>query len=189
MIKELRFPILIILTSFLTSYAVIKDNNKTDLDKVDNTNYSKLNGVYQDCAKVTEGHIYKDFFTTVLDKQSFWKIIHGYHPHYWYCKGNQDIKLEFKSSKRAVVSLFKGDSLVEKKIIRGNIKDGYFYRRPYFIAIPLIPFLFGYNTYRYKIGLNKDSSLIVDFKWNELIYAAVAGNRAKGESSSVFLRK
>ena len=188
MMKSLYFLLLSVIMSQLISCACIENINRTNLDKIDKLNYSKLNGRYFNPPKITEGHIYKDEVSTTLSPQPFWSIINGIHWVYKENRENKSIKLEFKSQKKAVVSLYEGDTLISKKVIRGYFRDGYFYRNPYFVASPLIPLLFGYNTYRYRIGLI-ENSLIIDLKWNVWVYAVASGDYSKGQTSSTFERK
>jgi hypothetical protein len=94
----------------------------------------------------------------------------------------------FKGQRKILISLYEKDSLIDQKKVKGKLKNGYFYRKPYFVGLPLFPLIYGYNTYRYRIGI-KDSSLVIDNKWNFWAFAVVAGNKSKGQSHSRFKRR
>ena len=77
---------------------------------------------------------------------------------------------------------------IDQRTIKGKMKNGYFYRRSYFFAMPLVPLFFGYKTYRYRIGVTKDS-IVIDSKWNYWMYVIFGGSTSKGESFSRFEKK
>ena len=56
------------------------------------------------------------------------------------------VHIQVINKKRIDFQLFEGDKLVKQKIIKGRIKNGFFYKRPILIIYPFIPLVFGYQT-------------------------------------------
>jgi hypothetical protein len=100
----------------------------------------------------------------------------------------QTVTIDFESNRKAVAKLWENGAVTKTKTLREQIKNGYFYRRPYFIAVPLFPLIFGYKTFRYRVGIEGDM-IVVDYKWNYWAFAIVAGNYGQGQSHSSFQRR
>jgi hypothetical protein len=180
----------ILIFGFLTTNcAVIKDNSARQVVPLERTDYEKLNGQFSNYPTSSDGIISRDMISKDYKSLTLWSQIVGFNE-----TGsketfeNQVVVLTFISDKRAKAELWENGQLKRSKKIHGEIKDGYFYRRPYFIAIPLVPLLVGYKTYRYRIGLS-DNSIVVDYKWNTWGFMVVAGNYSAGQSSSTFNKK
>jgi hypothetical protein len=172
-----------------TSCAVIKDNSVGHVFTLEKTDYIKLNGQFSNYPTTSDGVISRDMISKDFKTITLWSQLDGVNE-----IGsketfeNQIVILTFVSDKRAKAELWDNGKLKKTKKIRGEIKDGYFYRKPYFVAIPLVPLFFGYKTYRYRIGLS-DNSIVVDYKWNNWGFLVVAGNYSEGQSRSVFEKK
>lgn len=172
-----------------TSCAVIKDTPQAELIRLNSQNVTMLNGKYSNNPTYSEGTIYRELNgSRTYEPESFWSQIDGYEQggsqHTW---KEQTVGIEFVSDSKAIVSLYENGSLLKRKAIKGRIKDGYFYRRPYFFGVPFVPLFFGYKTYRYRFGLS-DDKLILDYKWNLWAFAVLAGQSGKGQSHSRFIR-
>jgi hypothetical protein len=100
-----------------------------------------------------------------------------------------DIQIDFLSDKKIRVSLMLNDSVLSSKKIKGQFKDGYFYKRPYSVMIPLFPLLYGYNTNRLRFGINTEGNLSMDYAWNTYAFFLVAGRNTKGNTNSEFKRR
>jgi hypothetical protein len=188
-VLRIHFIFLLTLAIYLQGCAVIKDVESYKTESLDKNNYSKLNGMYS--------NIHSD--TTVI---SYNHHVLEYRPKTLWChtysfnkdkeKGNaeaQIVRLEFKTHRKILLSLFEKDSLISNRVIRGRIKDGFFYRKPHFVLIPLIPIaVFSYDTYGYRIGLVKDG-LVIDYKWNYWGFALLAGGTGKGQTSTTFKKQ
>lgn len=99
------------------------------------------------------------------------------------------VEIEFLKSSKAEVRLIYQDSIIDRRKIRGKFKNGYFYKRPLFVVIPLFPIAFGYNTMRYRIGMNEDKNLIMEKSWNTYAFALIAGSNTKAQVFAEFHRK
>jgi hypothetical protein len=92
------------------------------------------------------------------------------------------------TAEKAIFRLYQGDSLIDKRKVKGKFKDGYFYTRPFLVVMPLVSVLFGHNTHRFRIG-KADDDLVVDYKWNIWMFFLIAGQSEKGQSSLVFSKR
>ena len=92
---------------------------------------------------------------------------------------NHIVKLECLSQRRLKLTLIDSGKVVREKTIRGNIKHGYFYKKRHLIVYPIVPLCFGYNTYRYRLGLS-EGDLIVDRVFSYWGFFLVAGGSGKG---------
>src|SRR5436189_53494 len=70
-------------------------------------------------------------------------------------------RINILSKEKIQFQLCKADSVIDSQEVTGHIKDGYFYRTPYFILSPFVPIFFGYTSDKYRIGL-VENKLIVD---------------------------
>jgi hypothetical protein len=182
----------IVLTIFcgllLTRCAVIKDSPNKDLVKLGITDIKKLNGQFSNHPTSVERKIEREMsestsytLLTLWDQITNFKYVDDK-------EKAQLVTLEFVSNRKAVAKLWDNGKVKETRVIKGKIKDGYFYRRPHFIAIPLVPLVFGYDTYRYRIGLATDA-IVIDYKWNYWGFAIAAGSFSKGQTSSRYDKK
>lgn len=168
------------------------NGKKEGLKKLDKSNYVNLSGTYDCSPTVSKGKVKSFVGGTNFGGDDLWSIFEG-HANMQGLGINtsttvwSSVTLDVLSSKRIRASLFVNDSLVERIKLKGKIKNGYFYRRKYFIAIPLVPLAFGYKGYRYRIGLI-DDSLVVDYHWKFMLFVISAGTDGKGRASARFAR-
>jgi hypothetical protein len=99
------------------------------------------------------------------------------------------VQIDFLTDTKAEVRLIYKDSILDKRKIRGKLKDGYFYKRPSFVIVPLFPLVFGYNTGRYRLGLNENQNLIIEESWNVWAFALIAGSDTKAQAFAKFKRR
>jgi len=181
--------LLLLLSALFTNCAVIKSNPNEKITKIEKSDFKKLNGQFSNYPIVSNGTIERDMVSTTFEPISLWSQIDGFkQPEAEDSIREQSVTLDFVSKKRAIAKLWDRSELRETKTIRGRIKDGYFYRRPYFFAVPLVPLFFGYKTYRYRVGIS-DDSIVVDYRWNFWGFAIAAGSYGRGKSNSIFERK
>lgn len=168
----LLFPLLTI------GCAVIKETDRSNLNKLDEGNYQYLNGTYLNYVK-----------DTVSTQVSFWFQIDKYkNLDLTKNKSEQTISLKFINKRKLQLALYKNESLVKQKNIRGKIKDGYFYKRPIFILYPLVPILFGYQTHRSRFGLI-GKNLILDKKEHYWVCSFGFGETSNYQVTGTFERK
>jgi hypothetical protein len=168
-----------------TACAVIEDTKRADLKKINKKNYKKLSGRYSNRPDAYQGFSESSEDGKSFIPKSMWRQLAGYDGG---IKEGWTVSIEFQSKTRAVAKLYEQDKLIAGKIIKGRIRKGYFYRRPYFIGIPFIPLVFGYKTYRYRLALSDDNNLVIDFRWNYYAFAIAAGSYSEGQSHEVFTR-
>ena len=179
---------LLLLSVLLTSCTAIKDIPSERITKIEKTDFKKLNGKFSNYPSVSNGAM-KSCVGLKFEPVSLWSQINGYRQF-----GTEDsirlqyVTLDFVSKKKAIAKLWDNSELKTTKKIRGRIKQGYFYRRPYFVAVPLIPLLFGYNLRKYRIGIS-DDSIVVDYRWDYWFFAIASGNCEHGKSSSIYQRE
>jgi hypothetical protein len=178
--------ITIIICGLLTvSCAVIKDTQNREFIKLEKADFRKLNGEFSNYPTTSERIIVREMVKSNYDSLTLWDQI-GKHNE---LKSKVlTVTLDFESKTKAIARLWDSGELKQTKVVRGRIKNGYFYRRPFFVAIPLVPVVFGYNTYRYRIGLTKDS-IIIDYKWNYYGFLVMAGSYSEGQTSSTYEKK
>lgn len=176
-------------TAFLTfSCATIKHDSIRKVDKLDESNFQELEGRYSNKPDDGNGKEFWTQFTGDYQLKTLWENVNQYQPGSIYDWDKQSVNIEFLTPKKAIFKLYQGDSLVMEKNVKGKFKDGYFYKRPFFVTIPLVPVLFGYNTNRLRIG-KSENTIIVDYKWNTWISFLVAGKAEKGYSSLIFSKR
>jgi len=168
---------------FLTSCAVIKDSGRSNITRLDKHNVQSLNAVYLNTPldSVTNSD---PIFNSLWFQISGFRYDRKRQPSW----RSQTVKFESISDKRLKASLFLGDSLIKQKTMKGKLKEGYFYRRPSFIVIPLFPLLCGYETTRYRFGLTEDK-LIVDYKTHFWLFALLAGNSGNYQKTETYEKK
>lgn len=177
-----------LLPVLIANCAVIKGVPDERVTKLEKTDFRKLNGQFSNYPSVSIG-TEESYLVSTFEPLSLWSHIDGLRQF-----GAEDsireecVTFDFVSGKRAVAKLWNKSELKETKKIRGRIKDGYFYRRPYFVVYPLVPLVFGYKTYRYRIGVN-DGSLVVDYRWDFWAFAIAAGGFGHGRSHSIYERR
>jgi hypothetical protein len=188
---------IIVVLSSCTSLSELGLENYPN-DELSKTNYSDLNGTYSNSHDTIFGelkHIPYNGFDE-LEQQTIISQLFIFIPESFY-RGNYGeiippeekwVSFEFISDKKANVSLYQNDSFIFSKEIHGKFKDGYFYLRPKWYIIPLVPFVFGYSFERARIG-KSGTSLLIDYSVNMWGFAVFAGSSDKGYSSSVFEQK
>ena len=177
----LHFTILIL----TASCATIKHESFQAVNKLDENDYRQLNGKYSNHPKDGKGKLLRSLNNGEYQPESLWAQLNQFQTGSRSDWKDQTVDIEFLTAEKAVFKLYQGDSLIDKKMVRGTFKDGYFYKRPFFLAIPLIPVLFGYNTNRLRLG-KAENVLVADYKWNIWMYFLVAGRSEKGRSSLIF---
>jgi len=179
--KRISFFAWGVVSLFISSCAIIENTDRPNLDKITKTNYRKIEGTYNNASN--------DSTIKVVNEvtKSLWFQI-GYENWRDTNWNNQRVVLKFVTDKKIIAELYQNGELINHKTIKGKIKDGYFYRRPFFIVIPFIPLVFGYNTHRYRIGLI-DNNLIVDNKENFWVFAIAAGNTENKQTTLTYDKK
>lgn len=159
------------------------------INKLTNGDYAKLSGNYSNYPDTAVGKVvdhpynrqtqylslFNQFITTTqLGDKDYYE--------------RQTVNLHFTAPGKAKAQLFIRDTLIETKILRGKIKNNYFYSRPKLLALPLIPVLFGYDFKRYRIGFSGEY-LIVDYSTKRWLFALLAGGARKGYFSSAYKKQ
>ena len=168
----LLFPLLTI------GCAVIKETDRPNLNKLDQTNYQNLNGIYLNYRKDTIG--VRSLFWFQIDKYKNWDLAKNW--------TEQTIRLKFINQRKLQLALYENGRLIKQKNIKGKLKDGYFYRRPFFILYPIVPIIFGYDTQQYRFGLI-DTNLILDRKEHYWVCSFGFGEASNKQVTGVFERK
>ncbi len=168
--------------------ATIKHESFRTVDKLEKTDFKKLNGKYSNNPSDGNGKILRSQYNGEYRLKSFWANIDQYQIGTSSEWDSQTVEVEFLTSERALFKLYQGDSLIGKRKLRGKFKDGYFYTRPFLVIMPLVPVLFGHNTHRLRIG-KADDALVLDYKWNIWMFFLIAGQSEKGQSSLVFNKR
>ena len=188
-IKMKSFSVIILIVFLLNSCSVINDTVQSSLyEKADGTMKS-LDGTY---ANTPSRFAIEEFRGTSFTDESnlyLWNIFDNHKGFTNDERINCRVEIEFLKSSKAEVRLTYKDSIFDRRIIRGKFKDGYFYKRPLFVVIPLFPIAFGYNTMRYRIGINEDQNLIIEKSWNTYAFALIAGSDTKAQVFAEFNRK
>jgi len=169
------------------------------IEKISKDNYTELNGIYSNqfdtiIGKLehSPGHGTFDILNEqTIMSQLFWptpeqalKDDFGkrIEPEYI------SVKIEFESSKKAIVSMYQNDQLLFSKSIRGKFKNGYFYLRPKFFIIPLFPLIYGHHFERTRIG-KTGNNLTIDYNINTFFIMVMGGGFDKGYASSIYRHK
>jgi hypothetical protein len=184
-----KFVLITLCGLLTTSCAVIKDTPRGQLTKLAKGDVKKLDGQFSNYPTTFDGVVEKSMVSNDFEPLTLWSQIDGFKEY-----GEkeefekQTVTFEFISERKCIAKLWDNGELKKTKKIRGTVKNGYFYRKPYFVAIPLVPLIFGYKTYRYRIGLNGDL-IVIDYRWNFWAFAIASENYGRGQSNSSFARK
>jgi len=185
---KIEFGLLTLCGLLTASCAVIKDTPRGQATRLGKDEFKKLNGHFLNYP-ITASGVERSMLSNDFEPSTLWSQLDGLKEH-----GKkedfekQSVTFEFLSDKKGVAELWDNGELKKSMKIRGKIKDGYFYRRPYFVAMPLIPLIFGYKTYRYRLGINGDL-MVIDYRWNYWAFAIAAGGSGRGQSNSSFERR
>jgi hypothetical protein len=179
---------LLTLSMLTIGCATIKHESFRTVDKLEKTDFNKLNGRYSNNPSDGNGNILRSQYNGEYQLKSFWTSLDQYQIGSASDWSNQTVEIEFVTAEKAIFRLYQGDSLIDKRRVRGKFKDGYFYARPFFVVMPLVPVLFGHNTHRMRIG-KADDNLVVDYKWNIWMFFLIAGQSEKGQSSLIFSKR
>lgn len=187
---RLNFFSAILYGLLVTSCATIKNDPKRALSKLEKTDFKKLEGQFSNYPTTSEINIEREMFSSNYTQLTLWSQFDEYQ----YKDSIERLKeqivtLDFISSRKAVAKLWDSGELIKTKKVKGRIKNGYFYYRNHFIVFPLFPIVFGYDTYRYRIGLTTKDSIVIDNKWNYWGFAIIAGGFSKGQTSAEFGRR
>lgn len=163
---------MLLLAYSFTCCAVIPAIERPDLERLNETSISRLDGLYENIS--TEAH---ETFTS-----SLWDRLFTYNNKQLADWENHSIKIEAVNSNKILFSLVEHGQVIEKKIIKGKIEDGYFYRRPSFILMPFFPLIYGYNTSRSRFGL-EGNKLVVDDRINIWMGLLIMGKSEKSTTS------
>ncbi|GCC50671.1 hypothetical protein SanaruYs_08890 [Chryseotalea sanaruensis] len=183
-----RIIVLLILATLIIGCATIKHDSIQTVDKLNESDFRQLNGRYSNKADDGKGKEFWTQFTGDYQLKTLWENVNQDQFGLGYDLDNQSVSIEFLTSKKAIFKLYQGDSIISEKNVKGKFKDGYFYKRPFFVTIPLVPVLFGYNTNRLRIG-KADNAIVADYKWNIWMSFLVAGKAEKGYSSLIFSKR
>ena len=162
----IKLCVLSCLIQSCASVSNIKFESQVNLQK---NSLQNLNGTYQNLSS-SSSNKYDHFLWHTITGQSLSKV-------YW---KESKVILNVKSEKKITISLL--DSLgkhVNSKNIKGKIVNGCFQPRRKFIAIPLIPILFGYSNQVSKLCLS-DEKLQLAYSWNIWGFAMINGTKSKG---------
>jgi|JI10StandDraft_1071094.scaffolds.fasta_scaffold806334_1 hypothetical protein len=179
---------LLITSAFVVSCAAIKHDSIRIVNKLEKEDFKQLNGQYTNNPNDGSGKLLRSQYNGEYQLKSLWANIDSYQIGSSSDWKTQSVDIEFLTPKKAIFRLNKGDSLIDKKTVRGKFKDGYFYERPFLVIFPLVPVLFGHNTNRLRIG-KVENGLVADYKWNTWMFFLIAGQSEKGESSLIFSKK
>lgn len=164
-------------------------------EKISKDNYTELNGLYLNqfdtitgALKHSPGHGTFD----VLNEQTITSLVFWAIPEQVLKTDSGQrikpehisVKIEFESHKKAIVSMYKKDTLILSKSIRGKFKNGYFYLRPNFFIIPLFPLIYGHHFQRTRIG-KTGHNLTIDYTINTFFIFVLGGGFNKGYASSI----
>lgn len=172
---------------------MIRESPNENLTILHKDDVSKLNGRFSNNPSSSKGlanQRYPSLRDSIYETKTLWSQIRGVSQgRNTDSSKSQTVTLEFISDRKAKAKLWEGEEVMRTKKIRGKIKDGYFYRRPYFTAVPLIPLVFKYKTFRYRIGLT-GNEIVVDYRWNYWGAVIFGGYYAsKGQSKCRFSKK
>jgi len=186
---KIKFGLLTLCGLLTAGCAVIKDTPRGQVARLGKNDVKKLNGRFSNYPATADG-VEKSMVSDDFEPMTLWSQIDGVKE---YGKKEdfekQSVTFEFSSKRKCVATLWDHGELKRSKKISGKIKDGYFYRRPYFMAVPLVPLFFGYKTYRYRLGINDDDQMVIGYRWNYWGFAIAAGSYGRGQSNSSFARK
>ena len=160
------------------------------IEKLTEKNYKKINGNYSNHPEKFIGGLKKTPYNyhpdnTALDLYG-WTFDTKKDEHIQENK-KEYVYLEFINEKRLRMKLYRNDSLFSEKIIKGKLKNGYFYSRQKKGIYPFIPLIFGYDFGRYRIGID-GNNIIMDFYENTWVAGFMVGESSKGEYSGIFKR-
>jgi hypothetical protein len=161
--------ILIILSLFLYSCTTLKKAEKNSNQVFLNAEtLTKLNGVYDIFTK--------DTATTTLDLSLTLKK-------YWWFDWNTPYKLSIKAidGNHLHADIYRKDSLIDTKIIKGKIKDGYFEIKSTKVIFFYL-LLNGFGNMTTRIGLLNSGDLLVDSHHSKvatLIIIPLTGDRVQ----------
>lgn len=185
-IKRIKMFLAIVILS--TGCATINHESIIKVDKLEKSDFCKLNGRYSNNPSGGNGKILRSLNKREYQPKSLWANLNPQQMYTVTELNNQTVEIEFVTEKEAILTLYQGDSLIDKQKIRGKFKDSYFYRRPFPLILPFVPVLFGRKAHCLRIG-KSDDALVVDSKWNFWMYFLIAGLSEKGQSSLVFRKK
>jgi hypothetical protein len=100
---------------------------------------------------------------------------------------NGQVQLDFKSERELIVSVSYDGRISDRFIVRGRVKNGYFYRKKYFLLAPFIPIYFGYSFGHYRIRFTEDH-ILIDNRSKYWLFFFVAGGSRTLNSTSQFRR-
>ena len=170
----------------LTSCMAFKDTTLNKQASITNENYTDINGIYSNLPLDTVLVSYQQVAGPPYYPSPLWENTYGYLSNKRLADTTaKKVKVEIIRHNRIRLTLLKNGEIEKERIIRGRIRDGYFYGRQHFILIPFIPIVFGYNSYRCRIG-KTGNDLLIDFKWNYWAFAIIAGGNGKGQSGTTY---
>jgi hypothetical protein len=174
---NIRISFILFLTVTISSCAVIKDSKLSNNDFVNLTkeNYKKLKGTYTNYPDTSIGEFLVKPHGRPFSPETLWRLLKRPSIYREDSLKIQCVKIEFLSHKKVMLKLIKSDSTLDSKIIKGRIKNGYFYRRQKFLIMPLFPAFFGYGSERYRLGLD-NNLLIIDYRLEDWWFVIFAGS-------------
>lgn len=181
----------IILVLFVSGCVVLRDSNieKDNFTKLNSKNCKELEGEYLNYPDTAIGEFNDYPYGEQFSPLSLWEQIDrydSYNPKER--EEKQSVKFNIISNHIIRIELLENDSIIKISEIKGRFRNGYFYKRPPIIPIPIIPLLFGYYLEGYRIGLYKES-IILDYEIHYWVCSLFGGEASNRICSSKFTKK
>lgn len=184
-----RFPIYYLFLAVLTtSCAIFKNDPARKLNAINKNDFEKAEGEFANFPTTTNTKIARDLSGYDKRRPTLWGELTG-RSQFKDSTGTlktQTVSLDFISKNRVHTSLFQNGELINQKTIRGSVRRGYFYYKRRFFVIPFFPLLYSRNHDKYRLGITKENCLVVDYTWNYAIFALIAGDYSKGQTTAEF---
>jgi hypothetical protein len=182
-IRLLGFLLLFFVSACKPLLNLYSESNQ--IDKVKKNEYSKLNGRYQDTQEKMFGNIkHNRLKENNKNNRRLLDRLFVFNPQVSEEKPTT-VEIIFKTKNKAVINAYQNDSIVFSKKIHGKFKDGYFYLRPKYFIIPIIPIFYWHNFERVRIG-KCGNDLIVDHNLKSFVWTFMAGSSDKGQTTSIY---
>jgi hypothetical protein len=185
---KIHFTLLILTILVLSSCKSLKNLSPQDyeIQGIDKENYSLLNGTYKNVQDTVFGEIVhmpgrgiNENDLKLNDRLFLFVPEYGYYD-------SLDVKIDFVSKRKCVVSgLYQSDLIFSKKL-RGKIKKGYFYVSPKFLIVPFFPIAYVHRFKRIRIGKTNSNNLVIDHTERMWAFALIAGALEKGRVTSIY---
>lgn len=158
----------------LSRCAVIRNSDRPDLKKLNESNFREFKGEYSNVAIDTSDVSYVPKFISLWSVANYYDKI-SVNQTNW---KKQTVKIYFLRNDKMCFQLYDEGRFISQKILTGRIKDDYFYESLHGFIVPFIPLWFGYDFERRRIGF-KENQLIIDISESYWMAALIAGNSYK----------